>query len=121
MIYFPLLWGLNTMVPNEMGKASLDTIVEVGSYYTRPAYKSGGLMSPNRKCDHRLRLSHFHQDDKSTKDPLFGNSEASVFASVLIHNDVICPLCKVVLRKRTDIPFLLCVRVLSHSVVSDSL
>lgn len=29
-----------------MGKASLDMIMEVGSYYTKPAYKSGGLMSP---------------------------------------------------------------------------
>ena len=42
MIYFPLWWGLNTKVPNEMGKASPDLIMEVGSYYTKPAYKSGG-------------------------------------------------------------------------------
>lgn len=66
MIYFPLWWGLNTKVPNEMGKASPDLIMEVGSYYTKPAYKSGGLTVSNKMCDNWLRLPHFHQDDKST-------------------------------------------------------
>ena len=66
MICFPLWWGLNTKVPNETGKNSPDLMMEVGSYYTKPAYKSGRLMVSNKKCGTQLTLSRFHQDDKST-------------------------------------------------------
>lgn len=42
VICFPLWWGLNSKVPNGTGTASAELMMEVGRYYTKPAYKLSG-------------------------------------------------------------------------------
>lgn len=58
--------GLNTKVPDETGKASPDSVTEVGQYYTEPAYRSSDGTVRNKKCVISLTLSYFDQDDRST-------------------------------------------------------